>query len=96
MRHLYLEHWDNSYETMPYPPAVGKYAVYTTKEIIDHVNFAIESVSYVLWKRLGRERNGFEYVYFLVEMWYKQVNWTIIIVIVCIERLKTFSLYLHR
>mgnify|MGYP007133242852 FL=1 len=48
MRHLYLEHWDNSYETMPYPPAVGKYAVYTTKEIIDHVNFAIESVSYVL------------------------------------------------
>lgn len=45
MKHLYLKDWENSYETMPYPPAVGKYAIYTIDEIVKHVDSAMEMVS---------------------------------------------------
>ncbi|XP_060574961.1 mucolipin-3-like [Ruditapes philippinarum] len=40
MEHMYLSNWDSTYETMPYPAAIGKYALYTTQEIIEHINFA--------------------------------------------------------
>lgn len=45
MKHLYLKEWDNSYETMPYPPAIGKYAIYQTDQIAEYVNFAMEQVN---------------------------------------------------
>ena len=44
LKHLYLKDWTNSYETMPYPPAVGVYAIYHVDELFDHVNFAMKEV----------------------------------------------------
>lgn len=40
MKHLYLKEWSNAYETMPYPAAIGKYAVYEVQNLIDHINYA--------------------------------------------------------
>ncbi|XP_053394863.1 mucolipin-3-like isoform X2 [Mercenaria mercenaria] len=40
MEHMYLMSWDSTYETLPYPAAIGKYALYTTEDIIKHINFA--------------------------------------------------------
>lgn len=44
-KHLYLKDWTPSYETMPYPPAMGTYAVYTISEFYDAVNFVLNRVS---------------------------------------------------
>ena len=44
LKHLYLEKWDPSYETMPYPPATGPYAIYTKDELHQHINFAMRQV----------------------------------------------------
>jgi hypothetical protein len=44
MKHIFLEKWDPSFETMPYPPATGVYAIYTATELMDHINFAIKQV----------------------------------------------------
>ena len=44
MRHLFLLHWSPDYETMPYPPTTGPYAIYTSKDLLDHINFAMKQV----------------------------------------------------
>lgn len=41
-KHLYLKDWTPSYETMPYPPAMGTYAVYTIADFYDAVNFVLD------------------------------------------------------
>uniref|UniRef100_K1REV9 Mucolipin-3 n=1 Tax=Magallana gigas TaxID=29159 RepID=K1REV9_MAGGI len=41
MKHMYLQQWDPSFETMPYPPATGLYAIYTATDLVDHINFAM-------------------------------------------------------
>lgn len=46
LKHLYLKDWDNSYETMPYPPATGEYAVYTFPDLLDYLNFATSQVGF--------------------------------------------------
>lgn len=40
MEHMYLKDWDNTYETMPYPAAIGKYALYKIEDLLQHINFA--------------------------------------------------------
>lgn len=45
MKHMYLQQWDPSFETMPYPPATGLYAIYTATDLVDHINFAMNRVS---------------------------------------------------
>ncbi|XP_070196589.1 mucolipin-3-like [Littorina saxatilis] len=40
--HLLLKGWDASYETMPYPPATGEFAVYTVNDLLDHVQYTWE------------------------------------------------------
>lgn len=42
LRHLYLKDWNPGYETLPYPPATGPYAVYNKYELFDHINYAME------------------------------------------------------
>ena len=44
MKHMYLKNWDPSFETMPYPPATGVYAIYTASELVEHINFAMTEV----------------------------------------------------
>ncbi|KAK3786961.1 hypothetical protein RRG08_037426 [Elysia crispata] len=41
-KHLLLKDWDPAYETMPYPPATGKYAIYNLGYLYQHMNFAME------------------------------------------------------
>ena len=45
-KHLYLCDWDPSYETLPYPPATGPYAIYTIPDFYKYVNYAMEQVRY--------------------------------------------------
>jgi len=40
-KHLYLYNWDPTYETLPYPPASGPYAVYTIPDFYECVNYAM-------------------------------------------------------
>jgi len=45
MKHLLLKDWTNEYETMPYPPSHGVYAIYTIDDLLDHINYTIVNVS---------------------------------------------------
>ena len=37
--------WDPAWETMPYPATTGQYALYTTQDFYDHLNYAMTNVS---------------------------------------------------
>ncbi|ESN91833.1 hypothetical protein HELRODRAFT_90253 [Helobdella robusta] len=41
LKHLYLKDWTTSYETMPYPPSMGKMACYTDQEFFQSVDFIL-------------------------------------------------------
>ncbi|XP_060580133.1 mucolipin-3-like isoform X3 [Ruditapes philippinarum] len=43
LRHLLLEHWDASWETLPYPPAQGDFAVYTIDDLESGINYAVKN-----------------------------------------------------
>lgn len=42
--HLFVQHWDSSEETLPYPPATGDFAVYTKQDFMSSINYAITQV----------------------------------------------------
>ncbi|XP_045165455.2 mucolipin-3-like [Mercenaria mercenaria] len=42
LRHLLLEGWDASWETLAYPPAQGEFAVYTIDDLKSGINFAVK------------------------------------------------------
>jgi len=44
-KHLYVDGWDASYETMPYPPATGVFAIYTIPQFYKSVDYALTRVS---------------------------------------------------
>ncbi|XP_022318033.2 mucolipin-3-like [Crassostrea virginica] len=58
MKHMYLKNWDPSFETMPYPPATGVYAIYTASELVEHVNFAMTEFNKTEMETLGSVRFG--------------------------------------
>lgn len=41
LKHLFLKDWDAAYETLPYPPASGVYALYEVKDLYAHIDFAV-------------------------------------------------------
>ena len=43
-KHLFLKDWDPSFETMPYPPATGPYAIYTIPQFYEAANYAMKRV----------------------------------------------------
>jgi len=43
-KHLFLRDWNAAYETMPYPPAMGAFAVYTIPKFYDMLDFALNQV----------------------------------------------------
>jgi len=43
-KHLFLNNWDPAYETMPYPPAMGAFAVYNISDFYTMINFALTQV----------------------------------------------------
>ncbi|WAR25214.1 MCLN1-like protein [Mya arenaria] len=42
LRHLLLKGWDASWETLPYPPAQGDFALYSIEDLTEAVDFAVE------------------------------------------------------
>ena len=44
-KHLYLKDWNPSFETLPYPPATGTYALYTIPKVYESIDYAMERVS---------------------------------------------------
>ena len=44
LRHLLLDGWDASWETLPYPPAQGDFAVYDIDELKEKINYAVTNV----------------------------------------------------
>ncbi|KAL4227191.1 Mucolipin-2 [Mactra antiquata] len=42
LRHLLLKGWDASWETVPYPPAHGDFAVYTINSLEEGIDFAVQ------------------------------------------------------
>jgi len=44
LKHLYLKDWNPSYETMPYPPSTGVYAVYVYDDFYGSINYAVTRV----------------------------------------------------
>ncbi|XP_067943946.1 mucolipin-3-like isoform X1 [Watersipora subatra] len=42
LEHILFNKWDPAYETLPYPPATGEYALYKYSELVDHINYAME------------------------------------------------------
>ncbi|XP_062591240.1 mucolipin-3-like [Saccostrea cucullata] len=69
MKHMYLLKWDPSFETMPYPPATGRYAIYSANDLIDHVNFAMKQFNHTEELTLGSLRfaNRTKYLNMCVE-----------------------------
>ena len=45
LRHLLLKDWDASWETIPYPPAQGDFAVYDIANLKEDINYAVTNVS---------------------------------------------------
>ncbi|XP_060556508.1 uncharacterized protein LOC132717122 [Ruditapes philippinarum] len=43
LRHLLLENWDASWETLPYPPSQGDFAVYTIDDLENAINYAVKN-----------------------------------------------------
>ncbi|XP_060565988.1 uncharacterized protein LOC132725012 [Ruditapes philippinarum] len=44
LHHNLLKHWDASFETLPYPPSSGKFAVYNQEDLRKRINYAVENV----------------------------------------------------
>lgn len=45
LKHLLLRNWEAGYETLPYPPAIGAYAVYNKNDLYDSIEYAWSRVS---------------------------------------------------
>ncbi|VEL07924.1 unnamed protein product [Protopolystoma xenopodis] len=43
--HLFFKDWDPSHETLPYPPAIGSYALYTKSDFFDHIAHLLTQVA---------------------------------------------------
>lgn len=44
LKHLLLKGWEPSYETMPYPPATGAFAIYHKNDFFDSIDHAWQQV----------------------------------------------------
>ena len=47
LRHLLLKDWDAGWETPPYPPAQGDFAVYDIETLKEKINYAVTNVKFV-------------------------------------------------
>ncbi|XP_063398254.1 mucolipin-2-like [Mytilus trossulus] len=62
MKHLLLKDWSQDYETMPYPPSTGIYAIYTIDNLLEHINYTVTNVYNIPTTSVGsffiRRTNG--------------------------------------
>ena len=54
--HLFLQNWDASQETLPYPQAMGDFAVYTKEDFVQSINYAVIQVRTNLFEEFSREK----------------------------------------
>ena len=47
-KHLFLKSWSAAYETMPYPPSSGPFAVYTVPDFFESINYVLQRVGEIL------------------------------------------------
>uniref|UniRef100_A0AC34QP79 Uncharacterized protein n=1 Tax=Panagrolaimus sp. JU765 TaxID=591449 RepID=A0AC34QP79_9BILA len=47
MRHKFLKDWSDERDAVVYPPESGRYAVFSSDQIIEHFAFMVTSVSYM-------------------------------------------------
>lgn len=53
MKHLLLKGWQPEFETMPYPPTSGDYALYRIEELFEHIDYAITALDEIPKVALG-------------------------------------------
>ena len=53
LRHLLLKEWDAGWETLPYPPTQGDFAIYDMDELTEQINYAVERVRILLCHQHG-------------------------------------------
>lgn len=62
MKHLLLKDWSRDFETMPYPPSTGAYAIYTIDDLLQHINYTVKNVYTIPTTSVGsffiRRKNG--------------------------------------
>ncbi|XP_067678694.1 mucolipin-3-like isoform X2 [Haliotis asinina] len=63
LKHILLKDWDPSYETLPYPPATGQYALYMRNNLLEHINYAMDQYYKIPDIAIGsfnleKDRNG--------------------------------------
>ena len=56
LKTILLKDWDASWETPPYPPAHGDFAVYKIKILKEKINYAVENVR--MYPVLKRNKDG--------------------------------------
>lgn len=59
--HLFVQNWDSSQETLPYPQAMGDFAVYDRDSFLSSINYAVTQVITNL-RRISRNINPFSLV----------------------------------
>ncbi|CAL8083714.1 unnamed protein product [Calicophoron daubneyi] len=59
--HLYLKDWEPDYETLNYPPATGKFAIYQIKEFYENVGHTIIQINDTEKNALGSYRFSSEH-----------------------------------
>ncbi|XP_052279218.1 mucolipin-3-like isoform X3 [Dreissena polymorpha] len=74
LSHFYLKDWDSTYETLPYPPAIGQYAVYDIDDVEKHVNFAMKKYDKTESNAIGTLR------------FYRDINGTVIPMQMCMHQ----------
>lgn len=42
--HYFIQNWDLSFETLPYPRATGDFAIFTTWDLFGSMNYAVQRV----------------------------------------------------
>lgn len=45
MRHKFLRDWDHERDSVTYPPEAGRYSVFTSKDLIEHMSHIVTAVS---------------------------------------------------
>ncbi|XP_053389165.1 uncharacterized protein LOC123549602, partial [Mercenaria mercenaria] len=44
LRHMLLRGWDASFETLPYPPAHGEFAVYNVEDLVKSIDYTVQQL----------------------------------------------------
>jgi len=58
--HYFIQNWDLSFETLPYPRATGDFAIFTKWDLFGSMNYAVQ--------RVGQSKFQFNLTYFSIDL----------------------------